>query len=111
MAYKHIAVEAEDHICIIRLNRPDAMNAISDEMLKEIAEALREAEEERSIRCSILTGTEKAFAAGADIGQLGEMSFVDIFTSDYHAAEGDQIAAEVVQGEDLTRWARDWSWP
>lgn len=92
MAYKTIVVEIDDHIATIRLNRPDAMNAISAEMLAEVAAAVAEAEENDKIRCLILTGSEKAFAAGADVTEMAERSFADMFGGDYLARDAELIA-------------------
>ena len=82
MAFKTIKVKIEDHISIITLHRPDALNALNAELLGELAAALKEAGENDKVRCIILTGSEKAFAAGADITEMKDLSFVDVFLSD-----------------------------
>ena len=87
MAYKTIAVETEDHVTLIRLNRPDALNALNSELLGELSEALSEAEASDKVRCIVITGSEKAFAAGADIKEMSEKSFVDVYTSDLFGKE------------------------
>ncbi|WP_413718962.1 enoyl-CoA hydratase [Silicimonas sp. MF1-12-2] len=87
MAYKTIIVETEDHITTIRLNRPDALNALNAELLTELADAVQEASGNDKVRCIVLTGSEKAFAAGADISEMAEKSFVEVFASDMFAAE------------------------
>ncbi|MWB76665.1 enoyl-CoA hydratase [Pseudooceanicola sp. 216_PA32_1] len=89
MAYETIIVEIEDHICLVRLNRPDAMNALNDVLFKELAEALTEAQKNDKVRCIVITGSEKFFAAGADIKMMSERSFVDVFESDLFTAEAD----------------------
>ena len=76
MAYKTLIVELEDHVTVIRLNRPDALNALNTQLLRELGEALAEAEANEKVRCIILTGSEKAFAAGADIKEMSTKSFV-----------------------------------
>lgn len=91
MAYKTIIVELEDHVTTIQLNRPEALNALNSELLSELAEAVREASENEKVRCIILTGSEKAFAAGADISEMAEKSFVDVFASDLFADEVETI--------------------
>jgi enoyl-CoA hydratase len=91
MAYKTIIVDTEDHVTTIRLNRPDAMNALNAELLGELAGAVREASENDKVRCIVLTGSEKAFAAGADISEMAERTFVEVFTSDLFAAEIETI--------------------
>jgi enoyl-CoA hydratase len=92
MAYETIIVEVEDHVAIITLNRPDAMNALNSQLLRELSEALREADGNEKVRCIILTGSSKAFAAGADIKEMSEKNFVDMFLSDFFAKEHDVIA-------------------
>ena len=87
MAYKTIIVEAEDHITLIKLNRPDALNALSSELLSELGDAVRAADANERCRCIVVTGSEKAFAAGADITEMAEKSFVDVFTSNLFAED------------------------
>ena len=82
MAFKTLIVETEDHVTLIRLNRPEAKNALNVELMAELSQALREADGNEKIRCVVITGSEKAFCAGADITELAELSFVDVFTSD-----------------------------
>ncbi len=91
MAYETLIVEIEDHIALIKLNRPDAMNALNAQLLGELSKALKAAEENDKVRCIVLTGSDKAFAAGADITEMAEKSFVDAFTSDLFGAEVDQV--------------------
>jgi enoyl-CoA hydratase/carnithine racemase len=74
MAYETLIVEIEDHIALIKLNRPDAMNALNTQLLGELSKALKAAEENEKVRCIVLTGSEKAFAAGADIKEMSEKS-------------------------------------
>ncbi|MDQ2090537.1 enoyl-CoA hydratase [Marimonas arenosa] len=87
MAYETIIVDVEDHICLIRLNRPDALNALNSQLLVELAQAMTEAQENERVRCIVLTGSEKAFAAGADIKMMSEKSFTDVFTEDLFTPE------------------------
>ncbi|KAA0910327.1 enoyl-CoA hydratase [Aquicoccus porphyridii] len=92
MAYETIIVEIEDHVCLIRLNRPDALNALNDQLLKELARAMTEAQANDKVRCIVLTGSDKAFAAGADIKMMSEKSFTDVFTSDLFTDETAAVA-------------------
>jgi enoyl-CoA hydratase len=92
MAYETITVDTKDHITLITLNRPDAMNALNDQLLSELVAALNEAQENDKTRCIVLTGSEKAFAAGADIKMMSEKSFVEVFTADLFGAESDAIS-------------------
>lgn len=91
MAYKTINVAIEDHIATIQLNRPDAMNALNGELLSELATAVTEADANDKVRCIILTGSDKAFAAGADITEMAEQSFVEAYTSNMFGTETSAI--------------------
>lgn len=86
MAYETIMVEVEDEVALIRLNRPEALNALNSTLLTELGEALTEADRNDKIRCIVLTGSEKAFAAGADIKEMAEKSYVDVYTEDLFGA-------------------------
>ena len=92
MAYETIIVEIEDHVALIRLNRPDALNALSAQLLTELVDALQLAQANEKVRCIVLTGSDKAFAAGADISMMREQSFVDVFAGDLFTVETDAIA-------------------
>ncbi|MEM6619464.1 MAG: enoyl-CoA hydratase [Pseudomonadota bacterium] len=91
MGYETIKSETDDHVAVITLNRPDALNALNKQLLGELAQALAEYEANEKIRVIVITGSEKAFAAGADITEMAEQSFVDMFSSDYFTAETEAI--------------------
>lgn len=91
MAYKNIIVETEDHVTLIRLNRPEALNALSLELLGELGQALAVAQKNENVRCIVVTGSEKAFAAGADIKMMKDKTFVEAFASDLFTAEEQAI--------------------
>ncbi|MDR9484672.1 MULTISPECIES: enoyl-CoA hydratase [Sediminimonas] len=91
MAYETIIVEVEDHVALIKLNRPEAMNALNEQLLGELAHALTEAQKNDKARCIVVTGSDKAFAAGADIKMMSEKSFVDVFAGDLFTDESEQI--------------------
>ncbi len=91
MTYSTIIVEIEDDVCLIRLNRPDALNALNSELLDELVAALQDADQSKKVRCIVLTGSDKAFAAGADIKEMSEKSSVDVFTQDLFAAQANAI--------------------
>jgi len=91
MAYETIIVEVEDHVAKITLNRPDALNAINDQLLGELVAALKDAQSNEKVRCVVLTGSEKAFAAGADIKMMSKKTFVDVFAEDLFGPEADAI--------------------
>ncbi|SIS82609.1 enoyl-CoA hydratase [Phaeovulum vinaykumarii] len=87
MAYETLIVEIEDEVALIRLNRPEALNALNSKLLGELAEALTAADANDAVRCIVLTGSEKAFAAGADIKEMSEKGFVDMFGEDFFTPE------------------------
>lgn len=91
MAYETIIVEVEDHVALITLNRPQALNALNDQLLGELADALTGCQNNEKVRCIVITGSEKAFAAGADIKMMAEKSFVDVFAGDLFTHESEQI--------------------
>ena len=91
MAYETLIVEIEDHICLIKLNRPDAMNALSRQLLGELSKAVQAAESNDKVRVIVLTGSEKAFAAGADIKEMADKNFVDVFTEDMFTEDTDRL--------------------
>ncbi|NVO22459.1 enoyl-CoA hydratase [Donghicola mangrovi] len=91
MAFETIIVDIDDHVALITLNRPEALNALNSQLLGELAKALSEADQNDKVRCIVITGSEKAFAAGADIKEMSEMSFVDMYMSDFFGTEGDKI--------------------
>ncbi|WP_317056369.1 enoyl-CoA hydratase [Roseovarius rhodophyticola] len=91
MAYETIIVEVEDHVAKITLNRPDALNALNSQLLSELVDALQDAQGNDKVRCIVLTGSDKAFAAGADIKMMAEKSFVEVFSGDLFGPEADAI--------------------
>lgn len=91
MAFETIIVETEDHVTLIKLNRPDAMNALNTHLLGELCTALEEADANDKVRCIVITGSEKAFAAGADIKEMSEMSFAEVFEKNLFADANDRI--------------------
>lgn len=83
MAYENILVEIRDKVGVIQLNRPKALNALNDKLMDELAVALLQFDGDENIGCIVLTGSEKAFAAGADIAAMAGYSFMDVFKGDY----------------------------
>jgi enoyl-CoA hydratase len=74
-----VLVEREPPVGIVLLNRPEALNALNDEVMGLLVDALVELDDDEAIRCIVLGGSEKAFAAGADIGQMAEASAMDMY--------------------------------
>lgn len=93
MAYQTIIVETEDNVQVIRLNRPDALNALNQELLGELCDALAKADANEKVRAIVLTGNEKAFAAGADIKEMSDMSFSDVTEVELFGREARAIQA------------------
>ncbi|HHB81683.1 MAG TPA: enoyl-CoA hydratase, partial [Aliiroseovarius sp.] len=87
MAYQNIIVETSNHVTLIRLNRPDALNALNMELLRELGTALGDAQKNDKVRCIVLTGSDKAFAAGADIKMMADKSFASVFSDDLFTDE------------------------
>ena len=84
MAYETIEVRTEaEKVGIITLNRPKALNALNDQLMNELGDALKKFDADPAIGCMIITGSEKAFAAGADIGAMAKYSFADAYGGDY----------------------------
>ncbi len=78
MAYETITVDVDDHVALIKLNRPDALNALNQHLLGELMDALEAADGNDSVRCIVVAGSDKAFAAGADIKEMSDMSFAEV---------------------------------
>ena len=93
MAFETIIVDVNDHVALIKLNRPDALNALNQQLLGELCTALEEADANEKVRCVVITGSEKAFAAGADIKEMSEMSFVDVNRVDLFADAVNRLAS------------------
>ncbi len=91
MAFETIIVEVEDHVALVKLNRPDAMNALNAQLLTELANAMTAAQQNDKVRCIVLTGSEKAFAAGADIKMMSSKSYTEVFTEDLFGPEMAEI--------------------
>jgi enoyl-CoA hydratase len=83
MTYENILVETRGNVGLITLNRPKALNALSAGLVRDIGAALDIYEEDANIRCIVLTGSEKAFAAGADIKEMVGRDFMDLYLSDF----------------------------
>jgi enoyl-CoA hydratase len=92
MAYEALIVEIEDYVSLIRLNRPDAMNALNSTLMRELAAAVTAAEANDRVRCIVITGSEKAFAAGADVKEMAEKTFIDVYFDDLFGPEARAIA-------------------
>jgi enoyl-CoA hydratase len=83
MAYETLIVETHDAVRLIRLNRPQALNALNAQLAGELAAALDEVEKDSAIHCVVLTGSERAFAAGADIKEMASKSYAEVYGEDF----------------------------
>src|SRR5690606_33509259 len=83
MAYQNILVETRGKVGLITLNRPQALNALNDALISELNQALDACEVDVSIGCIVITGSEKAFAAGADIKEMQSKTYMEVYSQDF----------------------------
>ena len=83
MIFETLKIELHDRVALVRLNRPDALNALNQQLIAELDQALTAFEANPAIGCVVLTGSDKAFAAGADIKEMRDKSFVDALLQDF----------------------------
>ena len=91
MQYENILVEQQGKVGLIRLNRPKALNALNDQLMDELGQALSAFDADEGIGCIVLTGSEKAFAAGADIAAMAKYSYMDVYKKGYITRNWEQI--------------------
>jgi enoyl-CoA hydratase len=90
--FEYIIVESRGAVGIVTLNRPKLLNALSFGVFREIGAAIDDLEADEKIGCILLAGSEKAFAAGADIKEMQPKTFIDMFSNDFVAIGGDRVA-------------------
>ncbi len=83
MAYDNILVETRGRVGLVTLNRPKALNALNDALMDELGAALTTFDQDEGIGCIVITGSERAFAAGADIGMMAKYSYMDVYKGEY----------------------------
>ena len=83
MAYENIIVDTQDQVGIITLNRPQALNALCADLIRELTEALDAFEADAGVGCILVTGSDKAFAAGADIKEMQNFNYMDVYQRDF----------------------------
>ena len=83
MTYANILVRREGPVAIVTLNRPNALNALNTALMDELSAAIKDFEAHDGVRCIVITGSEKAFAAGADITEMASKSYVDAYMGDF----------------------------
>jgi enoyl-CoA hydratase len=91
MPYELILVEKKERVGVVTLNRPKQMNALNPLLMQELAKALYEFDADEGIGAIVITGSEKAFAAGADIGAMKDFSYMDAFKSNYITRDWEHI--------------------
>jgi enoyl-CoA hydratase len=85
MSYETILVEQRGAVSLITLNRPKALNALNSQVLSELIQAFAAFDSDESQRCAVLTGSERAFAAGADIKEMSDRGFAHMYGSNFFA--------------------------
>lgn len=92
MSYETLVIEIQERVALITLNRPQALNALNTQLIDELNQALDGLERDSTIGCIVLTGSSKAFAAGADIKEMADLTFPDIYLDDFFSAV-DRVAS------------------
>ena len=93
MDYQNILVSHEGKVALVTLNRPKALNALNTQLLSELVDALQGFDADDSARAIVLTGSDRAFAAGADIKEMAPKSYMDMYKTNFFADAADRIAA------------------
>ena len=91
MSYTNIVVETRDRVGLIRLNRPQRMNALNDALAAELSQALAALDADPGIGAIVITGNEKAFAAGADIGAMAEWDYQKVYADNYITKDWEDV--------------------
>ena len=92
MAFELIIVETREAVGLITLNRPQALNALNTQLVQEMGEAVGAFDRDPAIGCIVITGSEKAFSAGADIGEMKDKSFADAYLEDFITKDWEAVA-------------------
>lgn len=93
MTYQTLIIERQGPVALVRLNRPEALNALNSALMGELAQALGSLDRDDAVRAIVLTGSDKAFAAGADIREMADKDFARIFRENLFVDEADRIRA------------------
>ena len=92
MTYQNILVKTEGAVGIVTLNRPKALNALNSELLTELSDVLKAWDRDDAVRAIVLTGSERAFAAGADIKEMSGQSYMDMYRANFFLEATEAIA-------------------
>ncbi len=90
--YDTLILETHGPVVLIRLNRPEALNALNQHLMQELVAAVTHADKDPTVRCMVLTGSEKAFAAGADVREMQTKTYAEVFAGDLFGPEAQAIA-------------------
>src|ERR1700742_321104 len=93
MEYQNILATVEDGVGLVTLNRPKALNALNSALLAELIAVLEGWDRGTEVRCIVITGSERAFAAGADIKEMAPQSYMDMFRANFFAEVNARIGA------------------
>ncbi|WP_203299215.1 enoyl-CoA hydratase [Marinobacter sediminum] len=91
MTYNNILLERHDPVALIRLNRPKVLNALNSELMSELSDLLKDLEQDDEVRAIVITGNEKAFAAGADISEMQAMDFSRAYREQFISSNWEQV--------------------
>ena len=92
MTYKNIICETQTNVGLITLNRPKALNALSSDLMIELGTAIREMDTDENIGAVVITGSEKAFAAGADIVEMQAKTYMDVYKQDFITDNWEEVS-------------------
>ncbi len=92
MSYETIKYDIRGAVALVTLNRPQALNALNTQLMQELSRALDVAEGDAGVRCIVITGSEKAFAAGADIKEMQPKTYMEAFAEDFITAHHERVA-------------------
>ena len=92
MSFETINAENRNAVCLITLNRPQALNALNTQLMQELTVALDLAEADASVRCIVITGSDKAFAVGADIKEMQPKTYMEAFGEDFITSHHERVA-------------------
>jgi enoyl-CoA hydratase len=107
MGYKTILFDVEDYVALITLNRPEALNALNAALWAELGHVLAACDRDDKVRAIVITGSEKAFAAGADVTEMADKSLVDLFATNQLADESAALTRTrkpVIAGVGAANW-------
>src|ERR1700759_1439344 len=92
MEYQNLITKIEDGVGLMTLNRPKALNALNSELIGELISVLEDWDRGTEVRCIVLTGSERAFAAGADIKEMSTQAYMDMYKANFFAKASDRTS-------------------